>query len=82
MNANNMEGWVDWWFVNGGAAHRLWKARKYREIFDLATSLPQKAWYAAQQVKQKRIDTLYDAIAHGDDQHRAWLKKKIEEHFA
>ena len=25
--------------------------------------------------------TLFDAIAHGDDEHRAWLKKAIDDHF-
>lgn len=29
-----------------------------------------------------RCDSLYDAIAHGDDNHRAWLKQAIENHFA
>lgn len=29
----------------------------------------------------KAIDTLYDAIAHGDDNHRNWLRGKIDEHF-
>ncbi len=28
-----------------------------------------------------RVETLFDAIAHGDDAHRAWLKAKIEEHI-
>jgi hypothetical protein len=30
---------------------------------------------------QCRIETLYDAIAHGDDAHRAWLKDAITKHF-
>lgn len=30
----------------------------------------------------ERIDTLYDAIAHGDEAHRAWLKQAITDHFA
>lgn len=29
----------------------------------------------------KAIDMLYDAIAHGDDNHRNWLRAKIDEHF-
>lgn len=29
-----------------------------------------------------RWETLFDAIAHGDDEHRAWLKQAIEDHFA
>ncbi len=28
-----------------------------------------------------KIQTLYDAIKHGDNDHQNWLKKKIEEHF-
>lgn len=28
-----------------------------------------------------RIDTLYDAIAHGDEKHRIWLKAAIAAHF-
>lgn len=29
-----------------------------------------------------KIETLFPAIAHGDDAHRAWLKQAIEDHFA
>lgn len=29
-----------------------------------------------------RIDSLFAAIAHGSDAHRAWLKAAIEAHFA
>lgn len=29
-----------------------------------------------------KIESLYDAIAHGDEKHRAWLKQAIEDHFA
>ena len=29
-----------------------------------------------------RETILFDAIAHGDDEHRAWLKQAIEDHFA
>lgn len=29
-----------------------------------------------------RIDTLYDAIATGDEAHRAWLKAAIDNHLA
>ena len=28
-----------------------------------------------------RISGLFDAIAHGDDEHRAWLFAKLAEHF-
>lgn len=27
------------------------------------------------------IETLFAAIEHGDEKHRAWLKEKIDEHF-
>jgi rubrerythrin len=30
---------------------------------------------------REKISTLFDAIAHGDDEHRRWLKEKIEAHF-
>ena len=33
-------------------------------------------------VAAARIATLFDAIAHGDDEHRAWLRQAIEDHFA
>ena len=29
-----------------------------------------------------RRASLFDAIAHGDDEHRAWLKQAIDDHFA
>jgi hypothetical protein len=27
-------------------------------------------------------ETLFNAIAHGDEKHRAWLKQAIDDHFA
>lgn len=41
-------------------------------------------WDTQDRLKQlrRRVDTLFDAIAHGDESHRAWLKKAIEDHFA
>jgi hypothetical protein len=32
--------------------------------------------------QQEQIAGLFDAIAHGDDEHRAWLKQAIDDHFA
>ena len=32
-------------------------------------------------VNKNLVDQLYDAIAHGDEDHRAWLKEVIENHF-
>lgn len=29
----------------------------------------------------ERIETLFDAIAHGDEEHRAWLKEAIDCHI-
>ena len=29
-----------------------------------------------------RVDSLFDAIAHGDADHREWLKEAIENHMA
>lgn len=36
----------------------------------------------AQDFYVDRIGSLFDAIAHGDEKHRAWLKSAIECHFA
>jgi hypothetical protein len=33
-------------------------------------------------VLERRIATLHAAIAHGSEEHRAWLKKAIDDHFA
>ena len=32
-------------------------------------------------VMRKKVDTLFDAIKHGDDKHQRWLKNAIEDHF-
>lgn len=32
-------------------------------------------------IKQKTIDELYKALAHGDDEHKAWLKEAITAYF-
>lgn len=29
-----------------------------------------------------KVSSLFAAIAHGDEKHRAWLKQAIEDHFA
>jgi hypothetical protein len=31
---------------------------------------------------EERTETLFAALAHGDEIHRAWLKEAIEAHFA
>lgn len=30
---------------------------------------------------QHLVDTLFDAVAHGDQEHRDWLKEAIDNHF-
>lgn len=34
------------------------------------------------EAKLLQIGTLYDAIKHGDEKHRSWLKQAIDNHFA
>ena len=29
----------------------------------------------------EKVSTLFDAIAHGDEEHRRWLKEAIDKHF-
>lgn len=29
-----------------------------------------------------QVSSLFEAIAHGDEEHRAWLKRAISDHFA
>lgn len=31
---------------------------------------------------RESVDNLFDAIAHGSEEHRAWLKEALTEHFA
>jgi hypothetical protein len=33
-------------------------------------------------IDQETIDRLYAAIAHGDDEHRAWLREAVDNFFA
>lgn len=43
----------------------------------------EEPWERADRYEQeKKIATLFDAIAHGDEKHRAWLKQAIQDHFA
>lgn len=32
-------------------------------------------------VLEQRIATLFDALAHGSQEHRAWLRQAIDDHF-
>ena len=33
-------------------------------------------------LSHRRVDGLFEALAHGDDEHRAWLKQAIADYFA
>lgn len=56
-----------------------WAELLCREIEDLRF----KNSRLTEQLQQEdRIDTLFEAIAHGDQVHRDWLKKAIEDHFS
>jgi len=35
-----------------------------------------------EETTKSRVHTLFEAIAHGDDKHKAWLEKAIKQHFA
>lgn len=42
----------------------------------------EKSKEQARQELQDKINSLYDVLAHGDDDHKAWLKKAIDAHFS
>lgn len=44
--------WGDWWFLNGGFIHRVFKYRQWTQLKDLALSLPKAAW----DEQQKKIN--------------------------
>ena len=46
--------WGDFWFLNGGMIHSLWKRRNYTEIRRLAECLPKLAW-DKQQVEIEKL---------------------------
>jgi len=50
---------ADWWFLNGGSIHGLWKGRKFSAIKVLAINLPKYAWDA----RQPEVDGLKSEIA-------------------
>lgn len=41
----------------------------------------EKDFYKDIRYLEKKRDTLFDVIKHGDEKHRVWLKKAIEDHF-
>ena len=61
---------VDWYkrYKEMEADRDAWRDRFERSDADLA------------EVNGK-VNTLFDAIAHGDEKHRAWLKQAIKDHF-
>jgi hypothetical protein len=46
----------DWWFINGGAIHGLWKNRSYKAIKDISITLPKIAWDEARREPSERIE--------------------------
>jgi hypothetical protein len=49
-----MSDWANFWFVNGGTIHRLWKNKNYTAIRKCAETLPKLAWA----IQQNKIDEL------------------------
>jgi hypothetical protein len=49
-----------------------WGRAKYEKSYDAMVT-------AASTLR--KVKSLYAAIEHGDEKHRAWLKQKIMEHF-
>ncbi len=54
-----MSDWSRWWFLNGGALHRLWKSKKYTAIYQYTQSLPKMAW----DEQQKEINAIRADLA-------------------
>lgn len=52
-----------------------------RQLLGIEDEL-EKAKKQARQELQSKIDSLYDVLAHGDDDHKAWLKQAIDAHFS
>ncbi|BDD79809.1 hypothetical protein [Burkholderia phage FLC9] len=48
----------------------------------IITEVMQKVAEATPILGEDRVSTLFDAIKHGDEAHRAWLKEAIDAHFA
>ena len=53
-------------------------ARRLLDVSEAANRTKTEALLAAQEQSRQ----LFPAIAHGDDEHRRWLKQAIEDHFA
>lgn len=51
------------------------------KLLGLESELEKSKKKAIQELKSK-IDSLYDVLAHGDEDHKAWLKKAINAHFS
>lgn len=78
-----------WGHLTGGASLKL-RHKDAKKIQDATgeyiAAMPDAV--AHLKLQQQRIqelekmrDTLYDAIAHGDDAHKIWLRDAIEKHF-
>lgn len=52
-----------------------------RQLLGIEDEL-EKAKKQARQDLQSKIESLYDVLAHGDDDHKAWLKQAIDAHFS
>lgn len=65
------------------AAERVGAAGKYagRRVRAEHSDAIREAAALIEQLQASR-DTLFEAIKHGDDDHRAWLKEAIDAHFA
>lgn len=48
---------------------------------DVDYILIQEAFIAGARSRDEEIDSLFDAIKHGDYSHQRWLKEAIEKHF-
>lgn len=69
------------------AAWKLWETlltqhKLHGGISREVTETIAAALASAKAPLQEKIGALFGAIAHGDDEHRAWLQKAIEDHFA
>lgn len=77
-------------FTKPASQRALWALAEDYEDIDLGLSADIKARLMALGYRPAMdgttsidyVSTLFDAIKHGDDKHRAWLKQAIEDHFA
>lgn len=53
----------------------------YNKNGDFSQRIAHNAYNQGQMSLQGKIDSLFDVLAHGDADHREWLKKAITAHF-